>query len=112
MKRWSLLAIALACSLDALAAPPANFEQRVEALRKEVGVPGLSISIVEDDKVTFAKGFGVRKLGAPELVDADTIFPNGSTGKAFTVADLAVLVDEGKLKWVDKVIEHLQVLQM
>jgi CubicO group peptidase (beta-lactamase class C family) len=112
MKRLSLLAIALACSLDALAAPPANFEQRVEALRKDIGVPGMSIAIVEDDKVTFAKGFGVRKLGAPEAVDADTIFPTGSTGKAFTVADLAILVDEGKLAWDDKVIDRLPEFQM
>ncbi|HET7062785.1 MAG TPA: serine hydrolase [Rudaea sp.] len=112
MKRLSLLAIALACSVNALAAPPANFEQRVESLRKQIGVPGMSISIVEDDKVTFAKGFGVRKLGSPELVDADTIFPNGSTGKAFTVADLAILVDQGKLSWDDKVIDRLPGFQM
>lgn len=112
MKRWSMLAVSLACSCSAFAAPPAKFEQRVEALRKDIGVPGMSISIVENDQVTFAKGFGVRKLGAPELVDADTIFPNGSTGKAFTVADLAILVDQGKLKWDDKVIDHLPDFQM
>jgi CubicO group peptidase (beta-lactamase class C family) len=112
MKRLSLLVVASTCSLGALAAPPANFEQRVEALRKDIGVPGMSIAIVENDKVTFAKGFGVRKLGAPEPVDADTIFPNGSTGKAFTVADLAILVDQGKLSWDDKVIDRLPGFQM
>ena len=112
MKRLSLLTLAMGYSFAGLAAPPADFEQRVETLRKDIGVPGMSIAIVENDKVTFAKGFGVRKLGAPELVDADTIFPNGSTGKAFTVADLATLVDEGKLKWDDKVIDHLPGFQM
>jgi CubicO group peptidase (beta-lactamase class C family) len=112
MKRLSLLTIALTWSLGALAAPPANFEQRVEALRKDIGVPGMSIAIVENDQVTFAKGFGVRKLGASEPVDADTIFPNGSTGKAFTVAALAVLVDEGKIGWDDKVIDRLPGFQM
>jgi len=102
----------LLCAGSAFAAPPANFEQRVEALRKEAGVPGMSVAIVENDKVTFAKGFGVRKLGAPEAVDADTIFPSGSTGKAFTATDLAILVDEGKLSWDDKVIDHLPGFQM
>jgi len=112
MKRLTLLTLTMGCSLAALAAPPANFEQRVEALRKDIGVPGMSIAIVENDQVTFARGFGVRKLGAPELVDADTIFPNGSTGKAFTVADLAILVDQGRIDWDDKVIDRLPGFQM
>src|SRR6185437_10057362 len=103
--------LALACT-SALAAPPDGFEQRVETLRQQIGVPGMSIAIVENDKVTFAKGFGIRKLGSPETVDADTIFPTGSTGKAFTTADLAILVDEGKLGWDDKVIDRLPGFEM
>ena len=74
----------------AFAAPPSGFEGRVEALRKQIGVPGLGLAIVENDKVTLAKGFGVKRLGAPDPVDADTIFPTGSTGKAFTVAALGI----------------------
>ncbi|HEX6834415.1 MAG TPA: serine hydrolase [Rudaea sp.] len=112
MRTMLVIALALAATTSAFAAPPANFEQRVEALRKDIGVPGLSIAIVENDQVTFAKGFGVRKLGSPDLVDADTIFPTGSTGKAFTVADLAILIDQGKLDWDDKVIDHLPGFQM
>jgi CubicO group peptidase (beta-lactamase class C family) len=104
-------ALALACA-PALAAPPEGFEQRVETLRQKIGVPGMAIAIVEDDKVTFAKGFGIRKLGSPETVDADTIFPTGSTGKAFTTADLAILVDEGKLGWDDKVTDRLPGFEM
>lgn len=111
MKR-ALMAILLACCLDAIAAPPDGLERRIESLRKDTGVPGMAVAIVENDKVTFSKGFGVRKLGAPELVDADTIFPTGSTGKAFTVADLAILVDQGKIAWDDKVIDRLPGFQM
>ena len=80
--------LVLACAAPAFAAPPAGFEGRVEGLRKEIGVPGMAIAIVEDDKITLAKGFGIRALGSPAPVDADTIFPTGSTGKAFTVAAL------------------------
>jgi CubicO group peptidase (beta-lactamase class C family) len=96
----------------ALAAPPPGFENRVELLRQRVGVPGMSIAIVENDQVTLAKGFGVRALGSPEAADADTIFMTGSTGKAFTVAALAVLVDQGKINWDDRVIDHLPGFQM
>jgi CubicO group peptidase (beta-lactamase class C family) len=102
----------LAGAASALAAPPAGFEDRVETLRREVGVPGMAIAIVEDDQVTLAKGFGVRELGSPVPVDADTIFPTGSTGKAFTVAALGILVDQGRIGWNDKVIDRLPGFQM
>ncbi|WP_380872088.1 serine hydrolase [Sphingomonas sp. DBB INV C78] len=91
---------------------PRDFEARVEQLRQQTGTPGIAIAIVEDGKVVHAKGYGVRKQGAPEKVDADTIFMIGSTGKAFTAAALATLVDAGKLKWDDKVVDHLPDFQM
>ena len=112
MRRITIAALALACSLGAAAAPPAGFAERVETLRKEIGVPGMAIAIVEDDKVTFSEGFGVKKLGESDRVDADTIFPTGSTGKAVTAAGLAILVDQGKIGWDDKVIDHLPGFQM
>jgi CubicO group peptidase (beta-lactamase class C family) len=112
MNRIALALLVFVCAAPALAAPPAGFEDRVEKLRKEIGVPGMAIAIVENDAVTLAKGFGVRGLGSPEPVDADTIFPTGSTGKAFTVAALGILVDQGKIGWDDKVIDHLPGFQM
>lgn len=94
------------------AAPPAGFAQRVEQLRKEFGTPGLTIAIVENGKTTLAQGWGVRDVSTNQPVDADTIFFTGSTGKAFTNAALATLVDEGKLGWDDKVIDHMPDFRM
>ena len=96
----------------ASAAPPPGFEQRVEQLRTELGVPGLAITIVENGKVTLARGWGVRDITTNRPVDADTIFFTGSTGKAFTNAALATLVDEGKIKWDDRVIDHMPDFRM
>jgi CubicO group peptidase (beta-lactamase class C family) len=115
--RVALRTMLAAISLAALngtssAAPPAGFEQRVEQLRKDMGVPGVSIAIVEDGKVTLAHGWGVRDITANQRVDADTIFFTGSTGKAFTNAALATLVDEGKIGWDDKVIDHMPDFRM
>lgn len=107
------LAIALLITAScAAAAPPDGFDARVEALRKAAGVPGMTIAIVENGKPTLTRGFGLRRLGAPERVDADTIFPTGSTGKAVTTAALATLVDAGKIGWDDKVVDHLPGFQM
>jgi CubicO group peptidase (beta-lactamase class C family) len=112
MKRLAVLFFAFTCAAQSLAAPPVGFEARVEQLRREIGVPGMAIAIVEDRSVTLARGFGIRGMGAAETADADTIFPTGSTGKAFTVAALGILVDAGKIAWDDKVIDHLPGFEM
>lgn len=76
-------------------------------------VPGFSIAIVKDDKVVFAKGYGVRELGKPEKVDENTLFAIASNSKAFTTASLAILIDEGKIKsWNDKVSQYYPQFQM
>ncbi|HEX3423053.1 MAG TPA: serine hydrolase [Sphingomicrobium sp.] len=111
LRAVTAMTLALTAS-SALGAPPAGFVQRVEQLRKDFGVPGVSIAIVEDGKVTFAHGWGVRDISTNQPVDADTIFFTGSTGKAFTNAALATLVDEGKISWDDKVIDHMPDFRM
>ncbi|MEO7410223.1 MAG: serine hydrolase domain-containing protein, partial [Sphingomicrobium sp.] len=111
MKRFLTVAL-MALAAPAFAAPPAGFEQRVEQLRTAYGAPGVSIAIVEAGKPTLAQGWGVREIGKPARVGPDTIFGTGSTGKAFTVAALAILVDEGKLKWDDRIIDHMPDFRM
>ena len=110
--KLALCCLLLATPIRATAAPPENFAERVEALRKKVGIPGMAVTIVEGGTTTLARGFGVRKLGAATPVDAATIFPTGSTGKAFTSAGLALLVDQGRIKWDDRVIDHLPWFRM
>lgn len=75
-------------------------------------VPGMAIAIVKDDSVIFAKGFGVKEVGKPDKVDANTLFAIASNTKAFTSAALAILVDEGKIKWDDKVTKYLPWFQL
>lgn len=108
--RWTGLLLFVAAA--GYAAPPVDFDARVEQVQKAAGVPGVSVAIVENGEVTLARGYGVKKLGTRDAVDADTIFPTGSTGKAFTVAALARLVDEGRIGWDDPVIEHMPWFRM
>lgn len=75
-------------------------------------VPGFAVAIVKDDKVVFAKGYCVGELNKPAAVDADTLFAIASNSKAFTAAALAILVDEGKLKWDDPVTKYLPWFQL
>lgn len=115
--RLSLLLLLL------LVAPAALRAQETDARLKEIDeyaqkvmqdwkVPGFALAVVKDDKVIFAKGYGVRELGKPAPVDERTLFAVASNTKAFTAACLAILVDEGKLKWDDPVTKYLPGFQL
>ncbi|MCU1232111.1 MAG: beta-lactamase [Candidatus Solibacter sp.] len=87
-------------------------EQVVERARKEFDVPGIAVAIVKDGDVVLTKGFGMRKIGEPAPVTAQSLFRIASNTKAFTTAALAMLVDERKLRWDDPVVQHLPGFQM
>ena len=84
-----------------------ELDARFRRMMSDWECPGMAVAVVKDDSVIFAKGYGVRELGRPELVDDNTLFAVGSQTKAFTAAALAILVDEGKLKWDDPVVKYL-----
>ena len=73
---------------------------------------GLAISVVKDGRLVFAKGYGVRELGKPDPVDSATLFAIGSTTKAMTAAAIAMLVDEGKVRWDDPVTNYIPTFQL
>ncbi len=91
---------------------PAAIDATVAHAMKAFQVPGMAVGIVKDGKLIYAKGYGVRELGKPGQVDADTLFQIGSNTKAFTAAALAILVDEGKIQWDGKVIDYLPQFRM
>lgn len=91
---------------------PADLDQYVAKAMRAFGEPGLSLAIVENGKTVVAKGYGVRSIATRAPVTADTAFPIGSETKAFTSAALAILVDEGKLKWSDRVVDKLPGFRM
>ncbi|WP_299779308.1 serine hydrolase [uncultured Formosa sp.] len=73
---------------------------------------GLAIAIVKDGKVIHSKGYGLKSVTSKEKVDQETLFSIASNSKAFTSAALAILVDEGKLTWDDKVIDYIPEFKM
>ncbi|MBV9241034.1 MAG: serine hydrolase, partial [Acidobacteria bacterium] len=117
-KRLKLLPILLLL-LSTVAAAQTTLDQKlaaVDAYANKVmdtwGGPGMALAIVKDDKAVFQKGYGVRELGKPDKVDENTLFAIASNTKAFTAASLAILVDEGKLNWEDRVTKYLPDFRM
>ncbi|MBM4167834.1 MAG: serine hydrolase [Ignavibacteria bacterium] len=90
----------------------ASFDVYVQSVMKAFDVPGVSIAIVKDGKTLLAKGYGIRKLGESSPVDSRTLFGIASNTKAVTATALALLVEEGKIKWDDPVINHLPWFRM
>ena len=77
----------------------------VERARGIGQIPGIALSLVQNGKIVFQGGFGVRELGKPDPVTPDTLFLIASNTKQFTTLLLAKLVDEGKFGWDTPVVE-------
>lgn len=84
----------------------------VEKTLKTFNVPGIAVGIIKDGKLVLAKGYGVTNIKTEKKVDANTLFGIASNSKSFTSAALAMLVDEGKINWDDKVTKYLPDFKM
>lgn len=73
---------------------------------------GLAVGVVKDGKIVHVKGYGVNSVDLNEEVTSDTPFGIASNSKAFTSTALSILVDQGKIKWEDKVINYIPEFKM
>ena len=83
----------------------AQLKAFVETSMQQLGIPGVSIALVDGGKVVYEGGFGVRELGKPERVDENTVFMAASNTKGMTTLLLAELVDDKKLRWDEPVVD-------
>jgi len=90
----------------------AAFDRYVSQAARDWRVPALAIAVVKDDSVVFLKAYGVLENGTSRRADEHTRFAIGSTTKAMTTASLAMLVDEGKLRWDDRVSKYIPELEL
>lgn len=84
-----------------------KLDQYIKSAVELFSVPGLAVGIIKNGEVLFANGYGLRSNESSDSVNAETIFGIASLSKAFTSASIGMLVDDGKLKWSDRVIDHL-----
>ncbi|WP_329289322.1 serine hydrolase [Streptomyces pseudovenezuelae] len=70
------------------------------------GVPGVAVGVVYDDKVLYAKGFGLRTAGTKDRVGPDTVFQLASVSKPIASTVVAAAVGEKTVGWDDPVVDH------
>jgi|CryBogDrversion2_8_1035294.scaffolds.fasta_scaffold01007_2 CubicO group peptidase (beta-lactamase class C family) len=83
------------------------FEKSIQSSMEKWHAPGVAVVIVKDGQIIYEKGFGVLEIGKEKTINEHTVFPIASLTKNFLTTLIAQLVDEGKLKWDDLVIQYL-----
>lgn len=89
-----------------------KLDELIQNTIKTFDVPGMSVGIIKDGKTVYSKGFGIRSMNTKQKMDDQTLVGIASNSKGFTGTALAILVDEGKLNWDDKVTKFIPEFQM
>ena len=112
MKRNLSLIFALSSFLAFAQVEEKKLDELIQNTLTTFDVPGMSVGIVKDGKVVYAKGFGVSSLTTKKKMDENTLVGIASNSKGFTATALAILADEGKLNFDDKVSKYIPEFQM
>lgn len=119
MSYRTVCAFAIACACLSASADPAappqaqviravaSLDRMAAELMQRSGVPGMAIAVVQGDRILYAKGFGVRAVGSPQKVDADTVFALASVSKPLGATVVAQQVGAGVVAWDTPVRKHL-----
>ncbi|MDP9962191.1 serine hydrolase [Chryseobacterium lathyri] len=111
-QKLSLLLFLLAVGLFNAQVKEKKLDELIQNTLKTFDVPGMSVGIIKDGKVIYSKGFGQRSLTTKQPMDDNTLVGIASNSKGFTCTALAILADEGKLDWDDKVSKYIPEFQM
>ena len=115
MKTFKLLATFLLISAIAFSQTKEQISHLDTYFQKtldEWQIPGMAIAIVTTDSIIFNKGYGYANINNKTKVNEHTLFAVASNSKAFTASAIAILEEEGKLKWTDNVIDYLPYFKM
>ncbi len=86
-------------------------EEKIESLIQKsmhsFQIPGLAIGIVENNKIVYAKGFGVKNLNTNEPVTTGSLFHMASVSKPFSATSIMQLVEQGNMDLDAPVVRYL-----
>ena len=77
----------------------AKLDGLADEVMRRTKIPGMAVAVVKDGQVVYAKGFGVRRVGSPERIDADTVFQLASMSKPIAATVVAGLIGDGGVSW-------------
>lgn len=113
MKRTAHYILVVAFFTLQVAAQPASNVNKKELddyfaqMQTDWNIPSIAIGVVKDGELVYSETFGVKEEGKKQKPDEHTLYAIASNSKAFTATLIAMLVEEGKLSWKDKVVDYL-----
>ncbi|WP_417199379.1 serine hydrolase [Bizionia sp.] len=107
-KKMVLLLVLAVCAIPVHSQVTSKqIDSVVNYAMSQFNVAGCAVAVVKDGKIIHESGYGVKSIDTKEPVNPNTNFAIASNSKAFTTAALAMLVEDGKLNWDDKVKTHI-----
>ncbi len=107
-KKMVLLLVLAVCAIPVHSQVTSKqIDSVVNYTMSQFNVAGCAVAVVKDGKIIHESGYGVKSIDTKEPVNPNTNFAIASNSKAFTTAALAMLVEDGKLNWDDKVKTHI-----
>lgn len=108
MKKILLLILFVLCAAPGFAqdATAAKVDEFIRAEMQKQKIPGVSLAVVKDGQIVYAKGYGFANVEHQVPVKPETVFQSGSVGKQFTAAAVMLLVEEGKINLEDKISKY------
>lgn len=105
-----------ACQIPKRARFPGAKSSALDSLamvqKESYKLPGLAVGIIKDNKVIYAKGFGVRSLSSQQAVTTKSIFHMASVSKPFTATAIMQLVEKGKVNLDKPLVSYLSYFTM
>lgn len=109
---FSLLIVFISFITNAQNIDLSMVDEVVEKTLETFNVPGIAVGIVHNDEVVLAKGYGIANINTGEKVNSSTNFGIASNSKAFTTTAIALLIDQGKINWDDRVKKYIPEFKM
>lgn len=117
MKKLLLAVLSIVVVININAQPKTIDKQKLDNQFKSIyeawgDVPAMSIAIVKDNNIVYEKAFGILEVDKKKQANENTNFAIASNTKSFTATALAILVDEGKISWDDRVIDYIPYFEL
>jgi len=110
IRKLRILLILSILMCETVSAQDKEISNYIEKVMNDRNIPGVSIAVVQDQKITFMKSFGIANLETNSLVTNESVFQLASLTKPFTALCIMKLVEQGKIGLQNSITSYIDSL--